>query len=322
MQDQAGPEDAELSELAQRVAASDISAETLARLEAAVDELACAYATTPPAELMPRVRQNLTYVGQLLDVRKTLDQSRRLLVAGAWFSLLSATLAIDLRQHKQAHASLVTARTLAEQAEHDEIQAWCLETRAWDVLTDGNFARAAQLSQQAQGVAPRGSSAMIQATAQEGRAWARMGYADEARDALSRAGRLVASLAAPDLPEHHYRYDPAKAVAYTATTLAWAGDPAAEEATRSAIADMHTSGEDVRRPRRAASAQLDLSLALIAARKPEEAAAVATAAITSGRVVPSNWWRAAEIMTSVESLGIAEVRDLRDAFEAYRPPAA
>jgi len=319
VQDHARSGDTGLSELAQRAAASDLSAETLARLEATVDELACAYATTAPAELLPGVRRNLADVGQLVEVRKTLDQSRRLLVAGGWFALLSATLAIDLRKRAEANVSLATAQALAEQAEHAEIQAWCLETRAWDVLTDGDFAQAARLSQQAQAIAPNGSSAMIQAAAQEGRAWARMGRARDARNALRRMAKLVSPLPMPDTPEHHYRYDPAKAVSYTATTLAWAGDPAAEEAARSALGDLHASGEDVRRPRRVVAAQLDLSLALVAARKPDEAAAVATAAIATGRVVPSNWWRATEIMTSVDRFGIAEVRDLREAFEAYRP---
>jgi transcriptional regulator with XRE-family HTH domain/tetratricopeptide (TPR) repeat protein len=317
--DLAEPADLELSELAQRVAASDMSAETLTRLERGVDELACAYATTAPALLLPAVRRNLAYVGRLVEVRKTLDQSRRLLVAGGWFALLSATLAIDLRQRPEARASLATAQTLAEQAEHAEIQAWCLETKAWDVLTDGSFAQAARLSRQAQAIAPSGSSAMIQSTAQEGRAWARMGRAPEARKALQRTAKLVSALPMPDSPEHHYRYDPAKAVSYTATTLAWAGDAAAEEAARSALADLHASGEDVRRPRRVVAAQLDLSLALVAARKPDEAAAMATTAITTGRVVPSNWWRAAEIMSGVDSLRIAEVHDLREAFETYRP---
>ena len=71
-------------ELAQRVAATDVSAETLDRLERAVDELAMVYPRTPPAELLVRVRQHVAYVRQLLERRKTLDQHRRLLVVGGW----------------------------------------------------------------------------------------------------------------------------------------------------------------------------------------------------------------------------------------------
>jgi hypothetical protein len=308
-------------ELARRVDASDVSDETLARLERTADELAMAYATTPPSDLKPRIARHLAYVRRLVDARKTLEQQRRLLVIGGWLSLLAATVHIDLRQHVAADARLATANLLAGHAGHAEIQAWCLETRAWEVLTSGDYGTAVDLSRHAQGLAPRGSSVLIQATAQEGRAHARMGRGAETRAVLERVARLVSSLAVPDNPEHHYRYDPGKALAYTATTLAWVGDPAAEEFARAVIERLETNGDGVPRPRRVASAKLDLGLALLAADKPDEASAVTLEAITSGRVVPSNWWRAAEVVAGVRRAGIGEADELRDAFETYSPPA-
>jgi hypothetical protein len=315
------PDDGEMEalELARRVAASDVSANTLQRLESAVDELAMAYATTPPEELLPRVRRNLCYIGRLVDARKTLDQHRRLLVVGGWLSLLGATVHIDLRHRCAADAHLTTARELSEHAEHAEIQAWCAETRAWDALTDGDYRRAVELSQQAQALAPRQSSAYIQATAQEGRAWARMHRPAETRDALHRVARLVSPLPVPERPEHHYRYDPDKALSYTATTLAWVGDPAAEECAHNIIRQFKGASDGVPRPRRIASARLDLGLALLASGKPDEASTEAIAAVTSDRVVGSNWWRALEILAGIEAAGIPEAAELRDACEAHRP---
>ncbi|GIF04463.1 helix-turn-helix domain-containing protein [Actinoplanes siamensis] len=73
----------EAIELAQRAAASDASDETLKRIEKAFDQVAMAYATTAPAELLPRVRRHLRYIDQLLSGRATLAQRRRLLVVGA-----------------------------------------------------------------------------------------------------------------------------------------------------------------------------------------------------------------------------------------------
>lgn len=316
-----GPEDddgMDAVELARRVSASDVRG-ALPRLEAAADSLAMAYARQPPEQLLPRARRNLDYVGELLDRRKTLDEHRRLLVVGGWLSLLAATLRIDLRHRRAADAHLATARELAEQAEHHEIQAWCWETEAWDVLTTGDFARAVDLSQRAQAVAPPGSSALIQATAQEGRAWARMGRGDETRDALGRVERLVSPLRTPERPEHHYQYDPAKALSYTATTLAWVGDSGAEEYARTALEELEAANDGVPRPRRIASARLDLGLALLAADKADEAADSALMAITSGRVVPSNWWRTTEIVRAVELAGVAEAAELRDAYETFKP---
>lgn len=314
--DQDAEAELEAIELGRRVTSSDVSTETLDRLERAADMMAMAYATTPPDQLLPRVRRHLDYVGTLLDARKTLAQHRRLLVIGGWFTLLRATLHIDLRQSVAADAYLQTAAELAEQTGHREIAAWCLETRAWEVLTAGDFRQAIALSQHAQVVAPAGGSAIVQATAQEGRAWARLGDRRRTGLALERVERLAEQRDAPADPEHHYQYDPAKAHSYAATTLAWAGDPAAESVAREVIAELQADGD---RPRRVASARLDLGLALLAAEKPDEAAACAGLAIASGRIVPSNWWRAAEVVTGVQRAGIAEARDLREIAEAHRP---
>jgi transcriptional regulator with XRE-family HTH domain len=306
-------------DLARRITASDVSNETLDRLDRAADELAVAYTSVPPAALLPRARKHLGYVRKLLDERATLAQHRQLLVTGGWLSLITATLHIDLRNRHAADANLRTASKFAEHAGHPEIEAWCLETRAWDELTLGEYRRAVELSQQAQAVAPRGSSAMIQAISQEGRAWARMGRAVETRDALTKVGKLVSPLPVPDRPEHHYRYDPGKALSYTATTLAWIGDPAAEGHARAVVAELEAVDVKAQRPRRIASARLDLSLALLRLGRPDEAGDVALEAISSGRVVPSNWWRATEVMSAVEQAGVPEAQVLRHAYEEFRP---
>src|SRR5260370_31943821 len=118
----------------------------------------------------------------------------------------------------------------------------------------------------------------------------------------------------PDRPEHHYRYDPAKSEAYTATTLAWLGDPAAEGYARQVLARLESAADGPPRPRRAASARLDLSLALIAVGQHDEAAGTALEAITSGRIVPSNYWRAREVIHDVAEPGVPEARNLAEAY--------
>lgn len=311
-------DEGEALELARRVAASDVGHETLSRLEAAFDELAIAYAVSPPRDLIARLRLHLAYVNRLMDGRKTLDEHRRLLVVGGWLSLLAATVHIDLKQNAAATARLRTASSLAQHAEHDEIQAWCLETIAWRAVTDGDFQRAVRLAQAAQAIAPTGSSAHTQATAQEGRAWARLGQASETYDAMERVHGLVASRPAPDQPGHHYRYDPDKLTAYSATTLAWLGDPAAEEFARQLLTRLNGTEATQAWPRRVASAHLDLSLTLLGTDRLDEAASEALIAIGSGHVAPSNHWRALEVVTAVESRELPEAADLREAYESLR----
>jgi len=305
----------EALELARRVAASDVSTETLDRLEHVVDELAIQYQVTPPAELLDSLRRHLAYGMHLVDARKTLDEHRRLLVVGGWLSLLAATVQIDLHRRAGARQWLATAASLAQHSGQDEIHAWCCETEAWHLLTDGHYRQAAELAQTAQSIAPRGSSAEIQATAQEGRAWARLGEAQDTYRALAEVERAVSVMARPDRPEHHYRYDPAKATAYVATTLAWVGDVAAERYARDVVAKLEHEVAAGRWPRRLASANIDLALALLLVGELDEACATAQIAILSGRLVPSNYWRALEVVRTVEARGLAEATDLREAYE-------
>jgi transcriptional regulator with XRE-family HTH domain len=324
-----GPDPAEEDEtaaleLARRSEASDVGPHTIERLELIIDDLATAYPSTPPAVLLSRVRTHLSYASRLLDGRATLSQHRRLLVTGAWLSLLAATCLIDLHHDHAALAHLRTAAHLARETGNPEIAAWVLETQAWQALTAGDFQRAADISQAAQLIAPRGSSAHIQAIAQEGRAEARMGAATETYGALSRVEAIVSPMPAPDRPEHHYQYDPPKSQVYVATTLSWLGDPAAEHLTRQVLAAIEAPGERPR-PRRAALARLDLALALTTAGKHDEAAAVALEAVRSGYLAPVDDRRTREIADAVTRRGIPEATELaeayRDACDDDDPPA-
>lgn len=300
-------------ELARRAEASDVGNGTCERLELAVDDLATAYPCTAPAGLLPRVRAHLGYLTQLLDGRATLAQRRRLLVSGGWLSLLAATVLIDLDRDAPAVSYLRTAGQLARETGHDELAGWVLETRAWQVLSAGDHWTALTLSQGAQEIAPADGSAYKQATGQEGRAWARLGDAGQARDALDRLERIVSPMHEPDQPEHHYRYDPAKAESYTGAILSWIGDPAAEQAGREVLARLESPAVPPRY-RRAVDARLDLALTLTGRGKLDEAAGTALEAVTSGYFVPSNYWRAEEIVTEVTRRDVPEGRDLADAY--------
>jgi hypothetical protein len=199
-----------------------------------------------------------------------------------------------------------------------------LETQAWETLTAGDFQRAADLSQAAQRIAPRGGSAHIQAIAQEGRAYARMGAATDTYGALDRVEAIVSPMAVPERPEHHYRYDPPKSQVYVATTLSWLGDPAAESLTREVLAAIEAPGERPR-PRRAALARLDLALALTTTGKHDEAAVIALEAVRSGYLAPVDDRRTREIVHAVIDCGIPEATELaeayRDARGNHEPPA-
>jgi hypothetical protein len=100
---------------------------------------------------------------------------------------------------------------------------------------------------------------------------------------------------------------------YVATTLSWLGDRAAEPLARHVLAAIEAPAERPR-PRRAALARLDLSLALTAANKHDEAAGVALEAIKSGRLAPVDGRRAREIVLTVAERGLPEARELSEAY--------
>jgi transcriptional regulator with XRE-family HTH domain len=302
-------DDLEALELERRINASDLSAETLNRLAVAKDELAMAYASTRPALLLPEIRRHLRYVSSLIDVKTTLRQRQRLLEMAGWLSLLAATVNVDLAHQNAMEAHLRTAESLAVGTSDRELLAWCLETRAWNRLTEGDHIGASRLAEQARQVAPPDGSAYIQATAQTGRAFALLGDRKATAVALTRVEGLAASLAVPDQPEHHFRYDPTKALAYVATTLSWVGDPAAEEAARTVLAELMV-GQPAR-PRRVAAAQLDLGLALAANGELDEARDVTLTAVRSGRIVPSNYWRVARVAHVLDSHQVGDAQELR-----------
>lgn len=319
------PADDEIAalDLARRALASDVDNGTCQRIEAIVDDLATAYPRTAPAVLLARVRRHLAYASRLLDGRATLAQRRSLLVSTGWLSLLAATSLIDLHQAPAATAYLRTADQIAAEAGHPEIAAWVLETRAWMAITLGDYRQTAALARAAQDAAPKTGSAYIQATAQEGRALARLGDAAGTRAALGRVERIASPLAVPDQPEHHYRYDPQKAEAYTVTTLSWIADPAAEQAARDVLARLERPSA-APRPRRAAAARLDLGLALAGQGRHDEAAGAALEAVTSGYLVPSHLWRAEEIAAAIAGRDVPEAAELSEALRAVgggQPPA-
>jgi hypothetical protein len=107
-------------ELARQAGISDVGAITVKRLERATGELAVAYPGTPPGKLLKRIRAYLGYTGRLIGARSTLDEHRRLLVAGGWLSLLAATCLIDLHRDQGALADL---RTAAQETGHTEMAA-------------------------------------------------------------------------------------------------------------------------------------------------------------------------------------------------------
>lgn len=299
----------ELLELAARAEASDVGTTTLDLLDLSVDDLARAYTRAPPAELLHSVRARARQIGSLLNGRATLTQRRRLLVDAGWLALLAATLHVDLGQRGAATTARNIAGSLGRETEHDEIGAWACEVDTWTALVDQDWLRVAALAAAGEAIAPSGSPAAAQLAVQGARAAARLGDGPQMRAALRRCSAALDRQSRDRPSDHHFYFDGQKFELYTGTALSWLGDPAAEDIARHAAARYETGG----RPRRLATAYLDLGLVLARLGRPDEAAHCGVLALGANHLVPSNAWRADELIAAVSRYrGVPEVEELRE----------
>ncbi|WP_214404785.1 helix-turn-helix domain-containing protein [Pseudonocardia lacus] len=306
------PEDDGLIALAARAELSDVGAAAIDTAEEVAELLARAYATTPPAQLLAELRHRAAEVSALLDRRSTLAQRRRLLVIGGWLALLGATVYVDLGDRARAAGARSAAASLGRETENPELVAWAVEIETWTALIDQRWQRAAQLAAAGEALAPARSSAAVQLAAQSARAAARLGDRATVRAGLDRAAVDVDRQTGDRPRDHHFVFDGRKVEGYTATALAWLGDPAGEAVARE-VAERYSAGP----ARRLATARIDLGLILAREGRPDEAAHMGLLAADSGRLVPSNAWRVAEL----DEL-LAPRRDVAEVAELHRRTTA
>jgi len=311
----------EAIELLQQIEESDLDPETLERIERAVDQLCRCYSSSPPDEARRRARRLLRRVTALLGVRLTLQERRRLLVASGWLSLLVTALHFDVGERAAAEAMRAAAFQLGRQAGHHEIMAWAFEAQAWFALCDGRYQEAIDFARAGQGFAGRATSATVQLAVQEARAWARRGDKREVRSAMQHAGWALRRLPRPVHPEHHFVFDPAKLLFYTATCYVRVGDAErAEDYAREVIALSDGPSGVARWPRRLITARMDLGLALTQLDRPDEACHVGGLALASDCLVASNLWQASELDDKLmgDYATLSEAQDFHDRYLSAR----
>lgn len=304
-------------ELMRRAERSDVGGDTLDTIDATVDRLCRDYAREPAGVLLVKVRRRLRYVVGLLSGRTRLDEHRRLLAAAGWLAVLRSVLEFDVRNRGAADASRDLALRLGVQAGHPEIVAWSFEVEAWWALVDERWRDAVDLSRKGQAAAPRASSAMVQLTVQEARAWARIGDRREAPAALKRGAVALAALPIPEHSEHHFVFDASKLSFYSGTIYAWLGmsGPAEEHAL-----DVIAECGDGRWSTRVANSWVDVGLARLHRGEVDGATEAGQRALSMFDRPPSaTLWRAADLHRGLRPFGdVAEVRDWRDRYLTAR----
>jgi len=246
----------------------------------------------------------------------TLAQHGQLLVASGWLAALLACLQFDVGDREAAEASRDMAFQLGSEAGHQEVVAWSFELLAWFALVDHRFQDTVEFARTGLERAPN-TSAGVQLSVQEAKAWSRMGNRREAEDAMRRGATILAKLPVPAHPEHHFVFDASKLSFYAATCYTWLGETErAEEHARHVVAQCLEVPGQVRWPTRLAENRVDLGLIAVRRGQPDEAAHLGSRALGSERKSGSTLDRVAEL-DAVLMRDYADVPDARDLHEQY-----
>ncbi|WP_133847322.1 tetratricopeptide repeat protein [Labedaea rhizosphaerae] len=291
-------------ELLKRVRTSDVDAATIDALSITVEQLCCDYASVDARHLVIAGRDWLGKVTELLNGKLSLTQHRDILSNAGMLALLVGCLEYDLGDARAAEATRRMALELGRESGETGVVGWAHEMLAWFHLTSGNY-RAA-LAAAESGIQAAGShSVAVQLHAQQAKAYARMGEAEQVHAALEHGRELLDRLPFPDRPDNHFVVDPDKFDFYAMDTYRVSGqdDLATRNAEEVIRRGTNPWGEPIT-PMRNAEAQL--TLAVVAARKgaPEDATALGLEALRGDRQSrPSLLHAARELLNELKAYG-------------------
>lgn len=239
---------------------SAISDSVVTGIELAVEQLCCDYRHIAAADLLVVGREWLARITRILDGRLTLSQHGRMLAIAGQLALLVGCLEFDVGRTGPAETTRLAAMELGVAAGSADVIGWAYELQAWFALTRGAYREAVTAARAGLAAAPTLSVA-AQLTAQEARAWARLGDRDQATAALARGRTLLDALPRPELPEHRFVADTAtfEFLAMDCHRLLGAHGPAAAAATEVIRRGTSSDGTELA-PMRISEARLTLGM--------------------------------------------------------------
>jgi tetratricopeptide (TPR) repeat protein len=219
----------------------------------------------PADQLLVEGRSWLRRVVSFQGQRLTLNQHREILTLAGWISLLIACVEYDSGDRQAAETTRQGALSLGQEADHPEVKAWAHEIRAWIALTTGNYHGVVTAARAGIEAAPHHPVA-IQLSAQEAKAWARIGDRRQTEVALDKGRRLLEAMPYPDNLDHHFVVDPTKFDFYAMDCYRHLAEDRLAENLASEVIQASTDFDGTERaPMRLAEARI--TLGVVAARQ-------------------------------------------------------
>jgi len=184
-----------------------LSETTMEQWERSAAEYGHAYQMAPPGQLLGESVLDFIEVQQLLGRRQPADYRTRLCHVAAQLAGTAGMALVALGEHREARAWFRCAQLAAEETGDRALRAWLLTREAVIPFYFGSPQAAAELAERARLVAgstPCATAAW--APALEARSLARLGRADDARQAMAIAERAFARLGADQTSDTAYGY--------------------------------------------------------------------------------------------------------------------
>jgi tetratricopeptide (TPR) repeat protein len=252
-------------ELVSRLQRSDVDQATIDGLRIMADRLCSEYPFMPSDQLLVEGRSWLRRVVSFQGQRTTLNQHREILTLAGWIALLIACVEYDSGDRQAAETTRQAALSLGTETDQAEIRAWAHEIRAWIALTTGNYHGVITAARAGVETAPHHSVA-IQLSAQEAKAWARLGDRRNTEVALDKGRRLLEAMPYPDNLDHHFVVDPTKFDFYAMDCYRHLAEDRLAETLANEVIQASTDFDGTERaPMRTAEARI--TLGVVAARQ-------------------------------------------------------
>ncbi|MEN3541159.1 hypothetical protein AAH991_39020 [Microbispora sp. ZYX-F-249] len=278
---------------------TDVGPSTLDGLRQVIADYGHQYARYPAGDLWQAALTDRHRVAELLQLRTTLRQRRELYIAAAWLSVILAWSAHDQGDNRAALAYAADARHHADQADHDELNAWAHDIAATVWFYSGRPDEALRAAERGASAAPVGTSARVRLTGQLARVHARLGHADAATETLQ-----VLLKQAEQEPVHAaglFTSDTARVLSISAT--AYLSLDQHEQARRTAqeAVSVYQQAPPGSSPTRQAITRIDLAIACARLGDPDRSVTEGLTALTATRYAAAIVTRAKDLQKMLES---------------------
>jgi hypothetical protein len=221
-----------------------LSDESLQLIYDEVRDLVCAYPARPLPEILGHLVSGQQTVFSLLERPQRPDHARQLYFLSAVLGGLLAKASHDLADPHAALSQSRTAWLCAEQADHDGLRAWISGLQSLICYWARRPHDSIRYAQRGTAYAQRASNtAVVMLPASEARAWAALGNAEQAHDAIERAERAWDHVRRDELDEMGGlgTFSRSRQLYFAADAMTWLPDSsvvessAAEDVARQAV---------------------------------------------------------------------------------------